>query len=60
MLQSPGEIDVLPMVQPRSFAVSTNLLYLQFNFKIFNFMSGLGRTERSPRTSQDEDLWEVW
>ena len=28
MLLSPGEIDVLPMVEPRSFAVSTNLLYL--------------------------------
>ena len=27
MLLSPGEIDVLPMVEPRSFAVSTNLLY---------------------------------
>ena len=28
MLLSPEEIDVLPMVEPRSFAVSTNLLYL--------------------------------
>ena len=27
MLLSLGEIDVLPMVEPRSFAVSTNLLY---------------------------------
>ena len=27
MILSPDEIDVLPMVEPRSFAVSTNLLY---------------------------------
>ena len=53
MLLSPEEIDVLPMVEPLSFAVSANFRMKSFftiQFENFLFISGLSRTGRHLRT----------
>ena len=52
------EIDVLPMVEPRSFAVSTFSywnLYFTIRFQNFYFIAGLLGTGRRPRTKKSEN-----
>ena len=56
MLQSPEEIDVLPMVEPQNFAVSANFRFKPlFNNSIFKFLLH-ARPPQDGTTSEDEDF----
>ena len=56
MLQSPEKIDVLRMVEPRSFAVSANLRFKTLFYNLILKFLLHARPPQDGTTSEDEDF----